>query len=168
MTRLGALFRKKRLEKGLRVSQLAKIAWNYRRGCVLIHELEKRGKIADHILRKLAAALCITEAEYLPLLREDEQERLRKWQQWACQPIKSYYVARMMAAIYSDLPLPETVQTLEDAEKFVAHEAAKLRLRCCLVWNRKLSIYFAFDGTIEGYMEAAPGHNPAPTGLRIL
>lgn len=162
MTRLGALFRQRRVQKGLRVSQLAKLAWPYKKGCVRIHWLEKFGNVHPPLLRKLAEVLGITEAEYLPLFQADEQDRLRRWQEWVNESVKPYYVIRLMPAMYNEMPLPESVQTLEEAEEFVAQKAAELHLRCCLVWSRKLALYFAADGTIERVAEAASGHDSTP------
>jgi hypothetical protein len=63
-----------------------------------------------------------------------------------------------MAAVYSRVDL-EDVQSQHEAEEFAAGLARKHRLRVCLVWSRRTSIYFAADGSLEGVTEAAP----APT-----
>ncbi|KKK98611.1 hypothetical protein LCGC14_2641000, partial [marine sediment metagenome] len=67
-----------------------------------------------------------------------------------------YVVLRLIAAVYSHVDLPEGISSQIEAEEFAAGLAKEHRLRTCLVWSRRLSIYFKADGRLDGVMEAAP------------
>lgn len=164
MTRLGSLFKKKREANGLKVSELARLAGykDLSNGGQRIHALEKQGLVHADLLHKLAAILGITEAEYTPLLRADEQDRLRAWAAWVNEPITPYMVIRQMAAMYEPMPLPDWIQSQGQAEHFVSERAIEIGLRCCLVWSRRLSIFFAADGSVEGVKEASFTEQVAP------
>ena len=158
----------RRKAAGLKVSALAQRCGyqNISNGSQRIHDLEKYGVVHADLLRKLAAILGITEAEYTPLLVADEQDRLRAWAAWANEPVKPRCILHLMPGMYSPLALPEWVTTQDQAREFVAEKARELKHRCCLVWSRRISIFFAADGTVEAIREATPGEDVAPRQIK--
>jgi len=151
---LGTYFRRTRLAKGLKLGPLARQVGyrNVSKGCRRITAFEDTGKITPELLAKLAAVLEIEDA----VIEELRDADRRAYQEWLSEPVKPYTVVRLMAAVYSRVDLPEDVQSQHEAEEFAAGLARKHRLRVCLVWSRRTSIYFAADGSLEGITEAAP------------
>ena len=167
MSELGVLFKRKREAMGLKVSALAVLCGykNISNGSQKIHDLEKHGSVHTDLLRKLAAILGISEAEYMPPMLADEQERLRAWAAWANEPVKPYGVLHLMPGMYGPLELPPGV-TQKEAEAFVAEKARETKNRCCLVWSRRVSIFFASDGSVECVREATPTEGVAPRQIK--
>ena len=95
-------------------------------------------------------------------------ENRREYQRWLSEPVKPYVVIRLLAAFYSRVELPESVESFEEAERFAAGLARKHRLRTCLVWSRRISVYFRADGTVEGIIEASSGPVMKIGGRRCL
>ena len=88
------------------------------------------------------------------------QEDLEDWLRWANEPIRPYLVVRLMAAIYSQADLPDEVRSVEEAERYASEFAKGHRLRVCLVLSRRVSVYFADDGSFRYASEAVPGGEP--------
>ncbi|MGO9109930.1 MAG: hypothetical protein ACLP9L_11915 [Thermoguttaceae bacterium] len=161
-THLAEYCKKRRLQKGLKLSKVA-LRVGYQRterslshGCNRLHKFETTGDINIHLFKKLAAALDIDQATINSLLQED----LADWLKWANEPIRPYLVVRLMAAIYSQGELPDEVQSVEEAERYASEFAKQHRLRVCLVLSRRVSVYFADDGSFQYASEAVPGGEP--------
>ena len=152
---LGSHFRETRIAKGLSLGQLARRVGykNINKGCRRIATFERTGQVTAELLRKMTFTLGIGSEVIEELLDEDQRE----YRRWLSEPVKPYVVIRLLAAFYSWVELPEAVESLEEAERFAAGLAKKHRLRTCLVWSRRISIYFTADGSVEGIMEASPG-----------
>jgi hypothetical protein len=95
------------------------------------------------------------------------QKDLEDWLTWANEPIKPYLVVRLMAAVYSQLELPDEVVSVEEAERYASGFAKQHRLRVCLVLSRRVSVYFDADGSFEFASEAVPGGDPNQPYTRI-
>ena len=65
-----------------------------------------------------------------------------------------------MAAIYSRAELPDEVRSVEEAERYASEFAKERRLRVCLVLSRRVSVWFADDGSFQYATEAVPGGEP--------
>jgi len=150
---LGEYFQKVRREKGLRIAEVSRLVGykNRGKGCRRIDSFEATGQIMPDLLTKLAACLEIENKVIADCLDQDR----RAYQEWLSEPVKRYVILRLMAAVYSRVDLPENVQSQQQAEDFASGLAKEHRLRTCLVWSRRLSIYFKKDGSLEGIMEAA-------------
>ena len=92
----------------------------------------------------------------------NEQARLRAWAEWANQPIRPSMVIFGMKVMADPLELPEWIVEQKEAEQFVSEIAAELQLRCCLVWSRRLAIYFGPDGKVRKVREATPDEPVEP------
>ena len=88
------------------------------------------------------------------------QEDLDDWLKWANEPVKPYLVVRLMPAIYSQAGLPDEIQSPEAAERYASEFAKERRRQVCLVLSRRLSVYFAEDGSFQYASEAVPGGGP--------
>ena len=161
-THLAEHFRKRRLEKGLKLSEVA-LRMGYQRtnrslshGCNRLHKFEISGDINIHLFKKFMAVLEIDQATVNELLQED----LKDWLKWANEPIRPHLVVRLMAAIYSPAELPDEVQSVEEAERYASEFAKQRRLRVCLVLSRRVSVYFDDDGSFQFASEAVPGGEP--------
>ena len=152
MSHLGKYLREMRLSKGLKVLQVAKamgIWTNLNNGCSAIHSAEKSGYVWLDLLNKLVAFYNCDKAVVQRLIDQDRQERVEKWNRWADEPIVPYFVIRMMSAVYSAKSLPVTIKTLEEAEAFASARAKEIHKRCCLVWSRRLTIFYGVNGQVE-------------------
>jgi hypothetical protein len=67
---------------------------------------------------------------------------------------------------FPEHPIPPEIESVEEAEAFAATFAKEHRLRCCLVLSRKISVWFAEDGSVSSVTEAVPGEANSPA-MRI-
>ena len=125
-------------------------------GCNRLHKFETTGDIDRRLFENLMAAMEIDQATVNGLLQEDIEE----WLTWANEPVKPHLVVRLMSAFYSQGELPDEVKSVEDAERYASEFAKQHRLRVCLVLSRRLSVYFADDGSYKYASEAVPGGEP--------
>jgi hypothetical protein len=51
---------------------------------------------------------------------------------------------------------------MDEAERWAAAVAAEKKRKCCLVWSRRISVWFAEDGTVYSRTEAVPGEPNVP------
>ena len=165
-SRLGDYFRKVRLAKGMTLGRLARLVGyrNVNKGCRRIDTFEKTGRATPELFSKMTSILGVDDRLIEQLLDEDRRE----YQRWLSEPVKPYVVIRLLAAFYSWVDLPERIESLKEAERFAAGLALKHHLRTCLVWSRRISIYFKADGTVEGIIEASPGPVMKIGGRRCL
>jgi hypothetical protein len=157
-THLSEHFKKRRLEKGLRLSELARLLGysNLSKGCQRIETFEGCGDITSDLFAKLALALEIDQLTIDRLAQED----LREWAAWANEPIKPYMVVRAMATVYCPVNLPDEIQSVEEAQAFASKRAREWSKRICLILSRRISVWYAADGTVEQITEAVPGGGP--------
>ena len=59
-----------------------------------------------------------------------------------------------MPAFYSQAELPDEISSVEEAERYASEFAKEHRLRVCLVLSRRISVYFAEDGSFRYASEA--------------
>jgi transcriptional regulator with XRE-family HTH domain len=163
-SKLAAHFRKLRLEKGLKLSQLARLAGysNISKGANRINAFERSGIVHADLCVKLADVLGIDRPTVDRLIEEDRSQFFEEWNAWANEPINPYLVIRLMAAIYCPHNLPEEIQSVEAAEAYGISVAKKWNKRCCLVLSRRISVWIAADGSIENVTEAVPGEPNTP------
>ena len=163
-SQLSKHFRETRLDKGIRVSHLARLCGytNLSRGSRRIHNFESGGSIHRPLLMKMADALGIDRSKVEALVEEDRHQFFEEWSKWANEPIYPYLVVRMMAAVYCQHRLPPEIESVEEAEAFAADFTKTHRLKSCLVLSRKISVWFAEDGSVSSVTEAVPGQANSP------
>jgi hypothetical protein len=168
-THVATFFRKRRLSLGLRLSEVA-LRVGYRRtdrslshGCNRLQRFETTGNIDSRLFKKLMLALDIDQAT----VNEFAQKDLADWLKWANEPIRPYLVVRLMPAIYSRADLPDEVRSVEEAERYASAFAKGHGFRVCLVLSRRVSVYYAGDGSFEYASEAVPGGEPNQPYARI-
>ena len=157
-THLAEHFARRRREKGLKLGQVARTLGyrNVAKGSRRVQAFEQTGEIDSRLFTKLAAVLEVDQATVNRLLQQD----LEDWTKWANEPIKPYFVVRLMPAFYSQGDLPDEVKSVEEAERYASEFAKERRLRVCLVLSRRVSVYFAADGSFQYASEAVPGGGP--------
>jgi|694.fasta_scaffold13164_11 hypothetical protein len=162
-THLSRHFEQLRLERGLRPGQLAVLAGcsNPSKNGGRIRQFETTGKISRELLTKLIVALEVDRAVVVRLIETDQREYHERWLAWVNTPIRPYFVVRIMAAIYNEMALPRGL-TQEEAETHTSNFAKKHSLMCCLVWSRRLSVWFDRDGVVYDRTEAVPGKINTP------
>ncbi len=154
MSHLSNLFRRRRMERGLRPGQLARLLGykNITKGANRIQSFENGGKARPDLLGNLAKALEISPEEIQGAIVED----YRNWLAWADEPIRPHVVVRLLAAVYQRVELPDEALDPEAAEAFAARLARERRMRTWLVLSRRASIQFDKAGRRLGRMEATP------------
>ena len=165
-THLSRHFRKIRMEKGLRLGARrpdARATGTSPRAQRRVDTFETTGNIKEQLFKKLAAVLEIDQATVNGLLQKD----LEDWTRWANEPIKPYLVVRLIPAFYTQGELPDEVRSVEDAERYASGFAKERRLQVCLVLSRRVSVYYAEDGTFRYASEAVPGGGPNEPCMRI-
>jgi transcriptional regulator with XRE-family HTH domain len=163
-THLSQHFFEKRIAIGLKPSQLARLAGcsNVLKNGNRIRQWELGGKISLELLMKIASVLEIEQHIIEKLAEQDRQEFIEAWLKWVDEPIQPRLVVRLMAAIYSSRPVPENTNTMEEAEKWASSIAKQQKMRCCLVWSRRISCWFDENGVLEGRTKAEPGKSIVP------
>lgn len=122
-----------------------------------IRVFEQTGSISWELFEKLAAFFDIDADVIEKLVEQDRREFFQKWLDWVNEPIQPHLVVRIISAVYSRRELSPGIVTIEEAEAWAASVAKESRMKCCLVWNRRLSIWFDETGRIAGRTEAVPG-----------
>jgi len=120
------------------------------------------GDISKELFDKLTAVLEIDAATIEQLVEQDRREFFESWLKWANVPIQPYLVVRLMAAVYSRLAVPPGITTMDEAEAWASEVAAERKMKACLVWSRRISVWFAEDGAVYSRTEAVPGKPNAP------
>jgi hypothetical protein len=168
-TQLAAHFKDRRLEKGISVGQLAKLAGyhNISKGSKRIHTFERCGEIDEILLVKLSVALDVDHATTNELVERDRAEHLRKWERWVNEPVPMTLIARLMSAIYSVQQMPSEIETPEQAERYARRIAAERHQRMCLVVSRRLSVWIGMDGEVEMRKEADPFEESCLPYMRV-
>lgn len=163
-THLSRHFEQKRLARGLRPGQLASLMGCKNPGKIgnRIRQFELSGTISQELFEKLADALEIDAGTIERLVEQDRREYFEKWLKWVNEPITPYLVERLIPAIYRRIPLPPEVTTQEEAEAWAAGVARESKRKCCLVWSRRISIWFDEAGQLVGRTEAVPGQPNVP------
>ena len=163
-TNLSRCFQQKRLDRGLKPGQLARLAGcvNVQKNGSRIRSFELSGSIGQELFEKIAAVLGIDAATIERLVEQDRREFYQAWLDWVNEPIQPYLVIRLMAAIYSSRAVPSEITTMEQAETWAGAVAGEIKKRCCLVWSRRISCWFNEEGKLTHRSEAKPGEPNTP------
>ncbi|MEX1098012.1 MAG: helix-turn-helix transcriptional regulator [Planctomycetales bacterium] len=151
-----------RTSKGLSVLQLARLVGytNIVGGCNRIRRFEERGVVHADLLRKLAAALEIEEETIEALIAQDRREFVRAWDEWADQPIAPHILVPILSGAlktpYRREPLAADIHDLAAAERYASRIGSALSSSICLVWSRRLSIWFDAAGKVAVRKIATP------------
>ncbi len=155
---LGTHIRSLRQCRGLSLGDLARLVGygNISKGGNRLHQLETTGRGHPDLLGKVAEALEIDWQTVEDLVEEDRRAAYADWSRWANEVIQPYLVVRVMAAVYCRQVLPAEIATQEAAEQHAAAIAAERHMQVCLVWSRRLSVWFDAGGKKTGVTEAVP------------
>lgn len=163
-TNLSRHFEQARIARSLKPGQLATLAGckNPGKSGNHIRTFELTGKITQCLFEKLVVALGMDAGTIERLVEQDRREFFEKWLEWVNEPITPYLVERLIAAVYRKLPLPLEITTQDEAEAWAAAVARESRRKCCLVWSRRISIWFDEVGDLVSRSEAVPGKPNMP------
>jgi len=163
-TNLSRYFQQKRLDRGLKPGQLARLAGcvNVQKNGSRIRSFELSGSIGQELFEKIAAVLEIDARTIEQLAEQDRKEFYQAWLEWVNEPIQPCLVIRLMAAIYSSRAVPPEITTMGEAETWASAVAGEIKKRCCLVWSRRISCWFSEDGTLTTRTRARPGEPNTP------
>lgn len=163
-TNLSRHFEEKRRALGLKPGQLARLAGcsNDSKNGSRIRTFEIGGYISRELFEKITAALEVDQETIEKLVEQDRREFFEAWLKWVSEPIKPYFVIRVMATIYTNRAVPQEIATMDEAEKWASAVASEIKKRCCLVWSRRISCWFNEDGTLKERTEAVPGECNVP------
>jgi len=144
-----------REQKGWKRSRLAtELGYkNLNKGCRLIHRFETEGVIRRDLFRKMVKVLDLDREKAKRLHAEDERIAHEAWEKWVNEPVPMKLVARLMAAVYANLPIDQNLSE-EEAIDYAKKMAAKRHQQLCLVLSRKVSIYISEDGEKTDRSEA--------------
>ena len=156
-THLSRYFQQKRLDRGLKPGQLARLAgcMNVQKNGSRIRSFELSGSIGQELFEKIAAALEIDAGTIEQLVELDRKEFSQAWLEWANEPIQPYLVIRVIAVVYSSRAVPPGITTMEEAETWASAVAGGIKKRCCVVWSRRISCWFSEVGTLTTRTRAA-------------
>jgi transcriptional regulator with XRE-family HTH domain len=168
-TQLAKYFQQRRLERGLRLSELARLCGygNLSRGCNRLHRFESQGAIARTLLDRLVRVLEVDPNIVAQLAEQDRVEFVRKWNAWADQPIKPHVVMRAMPAVFVSQDLPPELTTQEEMEQFAADLAQQRHWKVWLVLSRRVTVYFNESAAARQVQRAEPGGPPNTPFLKM-
>jgi transcriptional regulator with XRE-family HTH domain len=152
-THLSEHFRKRRVERGLREKDLAKLA-GYRNvfcGIRRIKAFEETGRIHSELLVKLAEVLEVEPRTVTQLAYQDWCE----WFQTVNQPIGPYLLRRVLFG-GGMLKVPEHWRSAQGAQKFASDFAKRHKIEVCLVLSQRIRVWFASDGSLKEVIEEVP------------
>jgi hypothetical protein len=108
------------------------------------------------LLARLTDALHIELSTVERLIEQERTEHLAAWEQWASQPVPISLVAKIMPAIYVDVPLPHDVTTEVDAISFATAYAKQHSRQVWLALSRRVTVWINKQGEVEGRTQATP------------
>ena len=158
---LGEFFRSRRIEQGLTIGQVARLAGycNVNKGIRRILQFEREGTIRKDLLFRLTEALKITDWDlYKALVEHFRQQRLQE----ASEQFRPYLVVRYMACVYARHSLPDGIETAADAEEYACDYARQHRWRVCLVLSRRRCVWIGAGGQVERREETLLGQIGLP------
>lgn len=165
-THLSEHFKQRRLAKGLRLSEVARLC-GYRqttlgKGSRRINDFENTGSIDEGLLVKLANVLEVGEETIARLSEQDHEEFVRNWNEWADEPVEPSLVVRAIPGFMVSPSLPPELKTQEEMEQFAANIAERHRKKVWLVLSRRVSIYFNESAAARSVIYAKPGQCNSP------
>jgi hypothetical protein len=162
-THLAKHLKTLRIERGLKPGQLAALAGctNVEKNGSRIGVFEQTGKINEELLTKLIVALEVDKELVDRLVEQDRQDWYESWLRWVDTPIEPYITLRMMAAVYRKVTFPPGI-TQEQAEQAASCESKRTKRQSCLVWSRRLTVWFDEKGELIVRRNAVPGKNDVP------
>jgi len=160
----GKYLKEERLKKNLNTAELARLIGykNVSKGMNRIVDLERENIIIPEVLAKIVKALNLDHSYVNSLVEKDKDEDKKEFEKWLSEPIKMYYVMRIIPTIYLSYDLPSYIYSEDEAINFVAGVAKEKHKKCCIVLSRKEKIYIDEDGEIVGKIETKYGdrYNP--------
>jgi transcriptional regulator with XRE-family HTH domain len=146
-TELGELIRRSRRSLGWTLQELARRMGyrNLAKGARRLEHLEQSGMASTDLEARAASALGLDQRLLVEIKARDDAARAHLFQEWleGAQPMELYgYVAGATFRV----PLPERL-TEDQAIAFAMDTRQELRVRMCLVVDRKRSFWISSDGT---------------------
>ena len=99
------------------------------------------------------------EATIHRLMEEDRRDLVRRWNEWANQPITPHLIVCLVPGFFLGQHIPEGVATPQEMEKYASRLAESTGNTVWLILSRRLSIRFDEDGSRRAVSEAA---RPSP------
>lgn len=163
-THLSRYFEQLRHARSLKPGELAAKAGctNIAKSGGKIRTFELTGAISKELLGKLIIALDVKYSEVERLIECDRKVWFEKWMKWCSEPSKPYLLIRLMPSIYALQNVPDHIYGLEEVEQWASDIARAHHRKCCLFWDRRISIWFDSNGTATGYVEAGLGDKNFP------
>ncbi len=158
---VGEVFRQARESRGMSRAEAAR-AMGYRnvnRGIRRFETLESGKPSAPEFVERVISLFEI-EPE---ALRRAAAEDFARWERWLDEPVPMSLALKPFAGFYLDVPIPEELAEDPDAAEAYACDLARERhMIACLVVSRRLSVWIAADGTVDGRVEAELGQINEP------
>jgi len=154
MTHLAEHFKQRRMEKGLRLADIAQMVGytNISRGVRRIEAFERSGRVHPELLAKLVKAVDIDQATVNRLAYADYQN----WFAAVSKPGTPYMVRRILFG-GGVRRLPAKLKTTEAMEKYAANFARKCGTDVCLIVSLRIKVWFSKDGSLKEVVEKVPG-----------
>ena len=143
---LGDLVCRKRLALGLTLQELAQMVGyrNRNKGARRLERLESEGDGEADLVARVAGALGLDAAEVAERQARDEATREAAFQEWLSVPQPMELYAHVVSVTFV-VPLPEGL-TEEQAIAYAREAQKRLRLRMCLVLDRRRSLWISPEG----------------------
>ena len=157
-THLSRHFKKCREAKTLRYGDAARLCGykNVTKGANKIIRFEERGSIQPNLFDKLKTILEVDDATVDELVHQDQEDYLRRWREWASQPVPMVVYRRRLPAFAAYWQVPEEITTEEEAVEWACQQARNGWGPLLLNVNRIESIGINEKGEVEGRYSRTP------------
>lgn len=151
-THLGRYIKQKRVEKNINTADLAKRMGykNTNKGVRRVIDLEREGVVHPDVLNKIVKALELDKDHINALIKKDRQELEEEFEKWVSEPIKPYYILRIIPTIYSSYDLPINFPTEEQSIEYVAGIAKEKQKKALLCLSRRENVSINEKGEVIG------------------
>jgi len=151
-THLGTYIKQKRVEKNINTADLAKKMGykNLNKGTRRIIDLEREGIVHSEVLEKIAAALNLDRNHINALINKDRQEQEEEFEKYLSEPVRPYYILRIIPTIYQSYDIPINFPTEEQIINYVAEIAKEKQKQALLRLSRRENVSINEKGEVTG------------------
>lgn len=151
-TKMAGYIKQERIKKGLNYAELSrKMGYkNLNKGMRRVIDLEREGIVHSEVLEKVVDALNLDREYVNALIKKDRQEQEEEFEKWLSEPIRPYYILRIIPTIYQSYDIPINFPTEEQIINYVAEIAKEKQKQALLCLSRRENVSINEKGEVTG------------------
>jgi len=150
--RLGRFVREERNKHGLNYAEVSKKMCykNLNKGMRRVIDLEREGIVHPEVLEKIIDALNLDRDQINTLINKDRQDQEEEFEKYLSEPIRPYYILRIIPTIYQSYDIPINFPTEEQIINYVAGIAKEKQKQALLCLSRRDNVSINEKGEVTG------------------